>query len=187
MYGFIYVLCGLLLLDFGPRFSMYFYYGIVTRRVVYHRHNSFLVVARFYFFYNIYRCSIFFKKLLQFILFYFLVQFLCIKILQWIKKKKLTLQYLLLYIVVIYLGVEDLKTRRKTKQPEPRMSTVRTLGVDWAAHGKPKPWWAAHGSLVWPNGLRMAAPLWGGGLCTPMGEGRRMGLWLMGHLKILYS
>ena len=67
------------------------------------------------------------------------------------KKKKLILQYLLFYIAVIYLGVEDLKTRRKTKQPEPRTSTVRTLGVDWAAHGKPKPWWAAHGSLVWPT------------------------------------
>jgi hypothetical protein len=35
---------------------------------------------------------------------------------------------------------------------------VRTLGVDWAAHGKPKAWWAAHGSLAKPNGLRMAAP-----------------------------
>ena len=46
----------------------------------------------------------------------------------------------------MYLGVEDSKTRRKTKQPEPRTSTVRTLGVDWAAHGKPKPWWAAHGN-----------------------------------------
>ena len=32
------------------------------------------------------------------------------------------------------------------KQPEPRTSTVRTLGVDWAAHGKPKALWAAHGS-----------------------------------------
>ena len=102
-------------------------------------------------------------------------------------KKNLILQYLLFYIAVMYLGVEDSKTRRKTKQPEPRTSTVRTLGVDWAAHGKPKPWWAAHGSLVWPYGLRMAAPLWGCGLCTPMGEGRRMSLWLMGHLKILYS
>ena len=58
----------------------------------------------------------------------------------------------------MYLGVEDSKTRRKTKQPESRMSTVRTLGVDWAAHGKPKPWWAAHGSLVWSHWLRKAAP-----------------------------
>jgi hypothetical protein len=51
-------LCGLLLLDFGPRFSMYFCFGIVTRRVVYHRHNSFLVVARFFFCIN-YCCSFF--------------------------------------------------------------------------------------------------------------------------------
>jgi hypothetical protein len=129
----------------------------------------------------------FFLKLLQFFLFYFLVQFFMYKNTAVNKKKKLILQYLLFYIAVIYLGVEDSKTRRKTKQPEPRTSTVRTLGVDWAAHGKPKPWWAAHGSLVWPYGLRMAAPLWGCGLCTPMGEGRRMSLWLMGHLKILYS
>ena len=38
----------------------------------------------------------------------------------------------------MFLGIEYSKTRRKTKQPEPRTSTVRTLGVDWAAHGKPK-------------------------------------------------
>ncbi|KAI9174328.1 hypothetical protein LWI28_015722 [Acer negundo] len=81
----------------------------------------------------------------------------------------------------------DSKTRSKTKQPEPSTSTVRTLGVDWAAHDKPKLWWAAHGSLVWPYGLRKAAPLWGCGLRTPMGEGRRMSVWLIGHLKILYS
>ncbi|KAK0586091.1 hypothetical protein LWI29_000773 [Acer saccharum] len=81
----------------------------------------------------------------------------------------------------------DSKTQSKTKQPEPSTSTVRTLGVDWAAHDKPKLWWAAHGSLVWPYGLRKAAPLWGCGLRTPMGEGRRMSVWLMGHLKILYS
>ncbi|KAI9198402.1 hypothetical protein LWI28_015215 [Acer negundo] len=84
-------------------------------------------------------------------------------------------------------GLGDSKTRSKTKQPEPSTSTVRTLGVDWAAHDKPKLWWAAHGSLVWPYGLRKAAPLWGCGLRTPMGEGRRMSVWLMGHLKILYS
>ena len=72
------------------------------------------------------------------------------------KKKNLILQYLLFYIAVMYLGVEDSKTRRKTKQPEPRTSTVRTLGVDWAVHGKPKPWWAAHGSLA-----RMRSPLCG--------------------------
>ena len=79
----------------------------------------------------------------------------------------------------MFLGIEYSKTRRKTKQSEPRTSTVRTLGVDWAAHGKPKPWWAAHGSLVWPYGLRMAAPLWGCGLCMPMGGGRGMSVWLM--------
>ncbi|KAI9186781.1 hypothetical protein LWI28_020781 [Acer negundo] len=84
-------------------------------------------------------------------------------------------------------GLGDSKTRSKTKQPEPSTSTVRTLGVDWAAHDKPKLWWAAHGSLVWPYGLRKAAPLWGCGLRMPMGEGRRMSVWLMGHLKILYS
>ena len=74
------------------------------------------------------------------------------------------------------MGVEDSKTRRKTKQPEPRTSTVRTLGVDWAAHGKPITWWAAHGSLVWPYGLRMAAPLWGCGvvgLWAVQAHGRR--------------
>ena len=38
---------------------------------------------------------------------------------------------------------------------------MRTLGVDWAAHGKPITWWAAHDSLVWPYGLRMAAPFVG--------------------------
>ena len=49
----------------------------------------------------------------------------------------------------MYSGIEDSKTRRKTKQPEPRTSTVRTLGVDWAAHGKPISWWAAHGSPIY--------------------------------------
>ena len=87
------------------------------------------------------------------------------------KKKYLIVQYFIIYTAVMYSGIEDSKTRRKTKQSEPRTSTVRTLGVDWAAHGKPKPWWAAHGSLVWPYGLHMAAPLWGCGLCTPMGFG----------------
>ena len=67
----------------------------------------------------------------------------------------------------MFLGVEDSKTRRKTKQLEPRMSTVRTLGVDWAAHGKPKTWWAAHGSPGRLHGLRTAAPLWGCGVCRP--------------------
>ena len=70
------------------------------------------------------------------------------------KKKNLILQYLLFYTAIIFLGIEYSKIRRKTKQPEPRKSTVRTLGVDWAAHG----------SLVWPYGLRMAAPLWGCGV-----------------------
>jgi hypothetical protein len=50
MYGFIYVLyvdcyCSILVLDFQCIFG----FGIVTRRVVYHRHNSFLVVARHFF------------------------------------------------------------------------------------------------------------------------------------------
>ena len=57
--------CSILALDFQCIFG----FGIVTRRVVYHRHNSFLVVARFYFFYT-YMCSIF-LILLQFFLFYF--------------------------------------------------------------------------------------------------------------------
>ena len=72
MYGFIYVLCGLLLLDFGPRFSMYFCYGIVTRRVVYHRHNSFLVVA-IYFFYVLKIAAVFFYVLKIYVQ-YFLLQ-----------------------------------------------------------------------------------------------------------------
>ena len=62
-------LCGLLLLNFGSRFSMYFCYGIVTRRVVYHRHNSFLVVARFYFFLYIYVQYFFNTTAVFFILF----------------------------------------------------------------------------------------------------------------------
>ena len=48
---------------------------------------------------------------------------------------------------------------------------MRTLGVDWAVHGKPITWWAAHSSPSWSHGLRMAAPLWGCGSCTPMGVG----------------
>ena len=77
------------------------------------------------------------------------------------KKKKLILQYLLYYIAVIYLGVEDLKTRRKTKQPEPRTSTVRTLGVDWAAHGSTfVGWWAVHAHGRRPkDGLMVDGPL----------------------------
>ena len=113
--------------------------------------------------------------------------FLFVKSIAVIKKKKILQYFICLNTAVIYLGLGDSKTRSKTKQPEPSTSTVRTLGVDWAAHDKPKLWWAAHGSLVWPYGLRKAAPLWGCGLRTPMGEGRRMSVWLMGHLKILYS
>ncbi|KAK0588429.1 hypothetical protein LWI29_000815 [Acer saccharum] len=64
---------------------------------------------------------------------------------------------------------EDMKKR---KQPEPRTSTVRTLGVDWAAHGKPISWWATHSSFVWPHGLRTAALCGVVGCVRPWGQPR---------------
>ena len=48
---------------------------------------------------------------------------------------------------------------------------MRTLGVDWAAHGKHITWWAAHGSLARPYRLRMAAPF--EGLWAVQAQGRR--------------
>jgi hypothetical protein len=47
--------CSILVLDFLCNFD----FGIVTRRVVYHRHNSFLVVA-IYFFYVLNIAAVFF-------------------------------------------------------------------------------------------------------------------------------
>ena len=132
MYGFIYVLCGLLLLDFGPRFSMYFCYGIVTRRVVYHRHNSFLVVARFYFFY-IYRCSIFFKNYCSFFILFFSAVFMY-KNTAVNKKKINTAVFIILYCRNVFgcLRFEDTKKNEATgTENEHRAHPRSGLGCAW--------------------------------------------------------
>ncbi|KAK0572387.1 hypothetical protein LWI29_030859 [Acer saccharum] len=79
---------------------------------------------------------------------------------------------------------EDTKKNEATgTENEHRAHPRSGLGCAWQAQA----WWAVHGNPGSLHGLRTAAPLWGCGLCTPMGLGRRMSVWLMGHLKILYS